>query len=209
MKKDDQRVKITKMMIKNSFIDLLATKPIQNITVKELCEKAEINRGTFYKHYLDVYDLKEKIEEEFAEKLIVALTPLSQKNGNEASLTNVISTVFNVIHNNADFSSLLVSQNSDKTFIVKLLSIGYKNYIDAYLKIFPNVSETKLNYYYSFISGGCVGVLEKWLINGMKEDISELSAFTENIIMTGIGFLKDNWNILFLCRKEKTLNQMV
>ncbi len=192
MKQDDQRVRITKIMIKNAFIDLLATKPIQNITVKELCEKSEINRGTFYKHYLDVYDLKEKIEEEFAEKLIVALTPLSQKSGTETSLTNVISTVFTVIYNNADFSSLLVSQNSDKTFMVKLLSIGYKNYTDAYLEIFPNVSETKLNYFYSFISSGCIGVLEKWLLGGMKEEISEVSTFTENIITLGVGFLKDS-----------------
>lgn len=192
MKQDDQRVKITKIMIKTAFIDLLAIKPIQNITVKELCEKSEINRGTFYKHYLDVYDLKEKIEEEFAEKLIIALTPLSQKSATETSLTHVISTVFTIIHNNADFSSLLVSQNSDKTFIVKLLSIGYKTYMQAYLEIFPNVSEIKLNYFYSFISAGCIGVLEKWLMGGMKEDISEVTSFTENIIITGVGFLKDN-----------------
>lgn len=191
MKQEDQRVKLTKIMIKNAFIDLLAVKQIQTITVKQLCEKAEINRGTFYKHYVDIYDLKEKIEEEFAQKLMLALAPLSQNNMTQTSLTDVIVTVYTVIYQNADFSALLVSQNSDKTFLLKLLSIGYQNYSNAYLKFFPNISDAKLNYYYSFISAGCIGVLEKWLIGGMKEDIKQLASFTENMILTGIGFLKD------------------
>ncbi len=190
MKKEDQRTKITKMMIRTAFLNLLATKSIQSITVKEICENAEINRGTFYKHFLDVYDLKEKIENEFAENIIEALMPLTQNAEKETSLTEVIETVFQVIYSNADFSSLIISNHTDKKFMIRLLEIGYENYMAAYLKMFPNVDQAKLNYYYSFVSAGCIGILEKWLATGVKEDVGEIASIAEDIMMNGLEFLK-------------------
>ena len=54
-KKDDRRVKYSKMVIKDSFIQLLKEKPITKITIKEICALADINRATFYAHYTDTY----------------------------------------------------------------------------------------------------------------------------------------------------------
>ena len=55
--KGDRRVRYTKMVIRESFLDLLQTKDISQISIKEICEKADINRATFYSHYQDPYDL--------------------------------------------------------------------------------------------------------------------------------------------------------
>ena len=52
--KTDARVRYTVHMIQNIFLELLKEKPVAKITVKEICERAEINRSTFYKHYQDV-----------------------------------------------------------------------------------------------------------------------------------------------------------
>jgi len=60
----DRRVEYTKMVIQNSFTRLLKEKPINKITVKEICELADINRSTFYKYYLDPYDWIEQAERE-------------------------------------------------------------------------------------------------------------------------------------------------
>ena len=51
--KTDARVRFTRKIIQETFLDLLKDKPISKITVKEICDKAKINRGTFYKHYQD------------------------------------------------------------------------------------------------------------------------------------------------------------
>ena len=64
----DRRVKYTKKIIKECFFDLLNEKEINKITVSELCTKADINRATFYRYYIDIYDLLEKIQEEFIEE---------------------------------------------------------------------------------------------------------------------------------------------
>ena len=60
----DARVRYTKMIIQVNFIALLKQKPLNKITVKEICEMAEINRATFYRYYLDVYNLMEQLEDE-------------------------------------------------------------------------------------------------------------------------------------------------
>ena len=60
----DARIRYTKMVIQESFAALLKERPINRITVKEICEGAEINRATFYKYYADAYDLLDKIEEQ-------------------------------------------------------------------------------------------------------------------------------------------------
>ena len=67
MKSDkiDRRVKYTRMVIKESLINLLEEKDISQITIKEICENADVNRSTFYAHYTDQYDLLRKIEDEF------------------------------------------------------------------------------------------------------------------------------------------------
>ena len=56
-KKEDRRVRYTKQAIRDGFLRLLAEKPIEKISVTEICREADINRGTFYAHYSDPYVL--------------------------------------------------------------------------------------------------------------------------------------------------------
>ena len=66
---NDYRVRVTKMLIRKEFTELLKTKPVQSITVREICERTGINRSTFYNHYTDVYDLLEQIERDMLAEL--------------------------------------------------------------------------------------------------------------------------------------------
>ena len=67
----DRRVKYTKTIIKDTFISLLSSKDINKISVSEICKVADINRATFYRYYLDIYDLLDKIEDDFIEEIIL------------------------------------------------------------------------------------------------------------------------------------------
>lgn len=60
----DARIRYTKMRIREALISLLNRKSVRQISVKEVCELAEINRATFYKHYMDIFDLLEKLKME-------------------------------------------------------------------------------------------------------------------------------------------------
>ena len=65
----DARVRYTRMVIEDCFLALLQEKPVSKVTVTELCQMAQINRATFYKHYLDIPDLLEKTEEKLLDQI--------------------------------------------------------------------------------------------------------------------------------------------
>jgi len=65
----DLREKKTERSIKNAFLELRAKRAIEKITVKELIEKAEISKGTFYLHYADIYALSEAIEDDIVREI--------------------------------------------------------------------------------------------------------------------------------------------
>ena len=69
----DLRVEKTRKSIVNAFIALRAKKPIEKITIKELCQEALINKSTFYSHYSDIYSLSDSLETEVVMSVIQAL----------------------------------------------------------------------------------------------------------------------------------------
>jgi AcrR family transcriptional regulator len=73
--KTDLRIIKTRRSIKEAFMELIMMKPVNKITVTELAERAEISKGTFYLHYLDIYDLYNRLVEEVANKIAESFNP--------------------------------------------------------------------------------------------------------------------------------------
>ena len=67
MRKIDRRTLYTKNIIKNAILDLANKKNFDKITVTQVCKIAEINRGTFYLHYIDLYDALDDILDDIFE----------------------------------------------------------------------------------------------------------------------------------------------
>lgn len=70
----DLRIEKTEKAIKNAFIELRSQKPLEKVTVTELCRLACINKSTFYAHYEDVYDLSDALEEEMVQAILGSLS---------------------------------------------------------------------------------------------------------------------------------------
>ena len=186
---NDHRTRITKMLIRKALTDLMAYKPVTDISVKELCEKAGINRGTFYSHYTDIYDLLEKIEEEMVGELINALKPLVE-GGNAAITPFMISPdVFRVIKEFSDITSAILGPCGDKTFPEKLINIGHDICIDAYIKHFSGATRKQIEFYYAFVSAGVISILQGWMKSGWRESPEEIAGAVNGIMANGIGYL--------------------
>ena len=82
----DLRIEKTERGIKNAFIELRSRKPLEKITVKELCESARINKSTFYAHYKDIYDLSDAMEEEVVQSIANSIQAYISQN----SLTAIL-----------------------------------------------------------------------------------------------------------------------
>lgn len=66
----DLRIEKTRKSIINAFLEMRSKKELEKVTVKEICEKAQINKSTFYSHYHDIYDLSEQLETELVHSII-------------------------------------------------------------------------------------------------------------------------------------------
>ena len=96
----DHRVRVTRMLLRKAFLELLSRKPIQSISVRELCEEAGINRSTFYAHYKDVYDLREQIETEMLSDFQEALAPLLSRKKDRITPTDITAGIFRCLREN-------------------------------------------------------------------------------------------------------------
>ena len=104
---EDKRVKRTKRLLKETLTNLLLEKDIQQITVKSIVERADLNRGTFYLHYTDVYDLLKEIENEVSKKFRVKLQEQFRSSEKEMRLIRKNVTIFHP----ADINHLSVLNN--------------------------------------------------------------------------------------------------
>jgi len=173
----DARVRYTKMVIKNSFIKLLKKQPVNKITVKDVCELAEINRATFYKHYTDCFDLLKQIEDEMITDLDQLVQELPHKNH-----TDMFRKMFSKIKEDGELYITIASEYGDTTFPNRILNLCYEQANPSIESQFPNMTKTKQEWLYYFSASGCSGILNHWINTGMKEDVSELSIFMGDLL---------------------------
>lgn len=187
---NDHRTRVTKMLIRKAFTMLLGQKPIQSISIKELCEQAGINRGTFYRHYTDLFDLLHSIEADMLADFERAIAPLIAAPDSNVNLVRLTAGVFQCLKDNSDLCTVTLGDWGDKSFALKLINIGREKCIECYSGYFKNASPQQIEYYYAFVSSGCIGLLEKWLEEGMVTPVEEIARMAEGIMLTGVGFLQ-------------------
>lgn len=189
MKKNDHRTRVTKMLIRKAFTDQLRQKPIQSITVKALCDAAGINRGTFYAHYNDIYDLLEQVEAEMMQDLETAFKPLLETETADLTQLRITAEIFRCLRDNADICTVTLGPYGDKSFAQRLIQIGREKCVETYTRCFPDATPKQIELYYTFMSAGSIGLLESWLADGMTMTAEELAAAAEALMTQGIGFL--------------------
>lgn len=175
--KTDLRVRYTLKVIQETFLDILKEKPMSKITVKEICDKAEINRGTFYKHYRDCYDLMEQIEDDALRQFEEMLTSI-KTTGIHATLLVILET----LRDNAQLILIMSDTAGSRGFFHRMMKCCIRH-MDEYMKYSSesNLSEENRIAGFAFLAGGCSGVLEYWLHSGMKASPEELANMLDTL----------------------------
>ena len=189
MKNPEHRIQTTKKLLRDALMSLLTEKPLRSITVKELCEHARLNRGTFYAHYADVYDLLEQIESEMKAEYFAALEPMLSSVA-ELSPPKVTKKVFECIEANADLCRVIIGPYGDREFARNLIRESKICSIRSCRRFFPNAEEWRINTYVTFVYGGCYALMERWLREGMVEKAAAIADAAEKIMENGVGFLR-------------------
>lgn len=190
MKKVDQRIKVTKILIGQALGSLAKEKSLSEITVKELCEKAQINRGTFYSHYKDINDLVMKIKIEFVNSFKDTLLPVFQ-NPTKDKLTSadLINSIISFFDANKDLCRIVIKDKDSEAYLSELLKIGNDVVNSVYPKAFVTKSAEDVNLYYLYVSGGSVYILIDRIKNDFKTPKDVLAQKINKLISCSLVFL--------------------
>ena len=185
----DRRIRKTKRQLRQSLTTLMKQKRIQDITVRELAELADINRGTFYLHYRDVFDLLNQIEEELLNELETLLNKY-QPGDILPNTAQIFTDVYELVQRNSELVGILIGDSGEWNFISRLNQILREKCLRDWVEHFRTESCETFDKYYVFIISGCTGLVQYWLKNGMKETPQELARLTEQIIMNGMKWME-------------------
>lgn len=183
-KKTDRRVRRTKALLLQGLMELMETKDIKDISVKELSDLADINRGTFYLHYGDVYDMLAQTEDElfveFYEIIDRTLTP----DGAVHSPRTTLFEVFSFLERHRVVARAMMGPHGDLAFVNRLKDLvkGRLNSILAARRAGPDS-----RYMESFAVSGCIGVIESWLTQPEPPDPKTMADICGGILESGFG----------------------
>lgn len=165
-------------MLRQSLLELMEHNPISKISVKELCEKADINRATFYRYYYDVFDLLAQIENELIKNIETTINFLERENP-EKTIENVCVA----IKENADLCNILFGKYGSSDFIIRILDIIHDNIVENWRDLDERIQE----YLYVFMTNGSVGIIAAWQQQGFKESPQEIAKLINILSYSGLS----------------------
>lgn len=173
MKPEYKNVSRSKRLIKEAVSKLLMEKDISKIRITEVTALADINRGTFYAHYRDVYDVVEQMQTEFVEVLCNSIhnyPPLSL-------LKNPLPFIIEVadyIRENMELYQTLIQRDGSSQIFKKMNSIFIEKLFNENPYIPKGTDPRELKLCLSYIMAGCMGILERWFNNEISYTFDEL-----------------------------------
>lgn len=185
MTKMDRRKKYTRMVLKDSLIQLLKEKPMSAITVKEICALADINRSTFYSHYSDHYDLLFKIEEEIIEDMNKTLSQYNYTT-EEVEALQMTEKLLEYVADNRDICQTLLSEHGDQSFQKRVMMIAHQFTVQSWMNN-NNIDKEISEYISMFVVSGSIHVIKSWLENDMNKSPKEMAEIVIRLTNKGLA----------------------
>lgn len=188
MPKTDRRVRKTKAQLTQGLITLMKLKDIKDISVKELTDLVDINRGTFYLHYSDIYDMVYQIEDEEFNKFTDILDKDLSANMGTASYYDALLDIFRFLDANKELTRVLISPHGDLSFVNRLKDLVNNRLASLMSK--PD-DDADFEICFAFIVSGFIGIFENWLLSESPQSPEYMAELGTTLISQG----------MFLCHK--------
>ena len=152
--KTDRRVKYTKMVLKETLLELLEERPIERITVKELCDRADINRSTFYVHYGSPQELLDSICKELYMEIF-------QKKRDFSDIKEYMTQICDIMYENRQLLKVLIISGRAMSMI-NIADIWKEDFAKGMSWL--GLSREELETVFLYIPCGAMAVVVSWLL---------------------------------------------
>ncbi|MDF2725754.1 MAG: TetR family transcriptional regulator [Paenibacillus sp.] len=187
----DRRAARTKKLLRQALLDLIGEKKLDRITVSELSERADINRGTFYLHYRDVPDMIDQLKQEMMDGLknqishvdFLALKAAAEQGFAYPPILNMLK----YIETQSDLFLAFVGPNGDYQFPFELKQFIRKNMYDQFFRFAEHNynGNIPLDYLIAYMSSANLGLLTHWLETGMQIPVEQIARMLTQIMYKG------------------------
>lgn len=187
--KTDRRIIKTKKAIRNAFAELLSKMDIDEITITDIAETADINRKTFYSHYTGIYQLIDEIENEIISAFDDALRGVDFKNirNNPYEIFKKLTTIIN---SDLDFYSHLMKTDFNTRLVSKIIQT-LKLHVKKSFSDQITIDEKTLDLIIDYAASGMITVYQNWFNSGRTQSIEEISQSIRVMTFSGIYGMLD------------------
>lgn len=176
----------TEERIQKSMLDLLEQKPLKDITIRELCETARINKATFYRHYQDIHELAQRMEKNIHSGLMQLLDRKKERLLTELIGEEELSAIISYVGEHAAFYREYLKTGYD-TFLDERFRYLWESFFMPQFCSVGVTSERRMQYYYRFFRSGMVTTILYWLETGQQELPQELASILWNMSFRGLA----------------------
>ena len=164
MNNKDRRIRKTEIVLQKALAELLMDKKIQNITIKELTNTADVHRSTFYTHYQNIYSLYDQLENSIIEELNSIMS-----NDPTHSYEMLYITLIDYVYNHSAFYKMIMNNNGNLNLQKRVKQILEDNYLRIWLyeDNKSNITE-EMRYFTTYHIQGCMSILDLWVKNGFS-----------------------------------------
>lgn len=171
--KQDRRIQYTKKVLREALLELMDKKPLDEISISELCSYAEINRNTFYNHYSFPKQIINELEDEVFNELMKQIKE-------HHTILDVMIIACRQLEKDKRTSRLIFSDGKLDNLLIRVINT-FKN-MPIQGNIPKNSEDVVVNFTNEFNEKGSVGVIRYWIANGFKESVESVASFVAGSI---------------------------
>ena len=184
-KKADRRVAKTKRAIYSAFAELLSQRELDDITICDIVDIADINRKTFYNYYSGIHALLDEIENSIVQTFEDALGDTDFREAmNHPDIVFEKLTV--IVNSNIDFYGHLISMKSNASLITKIVDLLKEKTKEAVVSQLPDIAN-QADIILDFVFSGMLSVFQRWFLSEHREPIESVSETISLLCFSGIN----------------------
>ena len=162
-------------------MQLMREKRFSEITVRDITERMDLNRGTFYLHYPDTAALLQSVEEDMLAEAQALVDAHMAESTAERTLRPVLLPILDYVVEHRTIIGMLLDSSTASGFVDRLRKLIYRNGSRLTEAWFRDVSPEQLDYLMSFLTYGLIGLVKEWFGRGMDLPGEELVSMADRL----------------------------
>lgn len=163
--KSDRRVKYTKMVLREALLEILQERPIERVSVKEICERADINRSTFYVHYGSPQELLDSIRLEMYDEI-------KAKKRDFTDIKGYMSQICEVAYEYRNLMRVLIKAGHAE-MLFSLSDLWKDDFMNGMQQ--TGIPKNRLEVAFLYITCGAFAAIFTWALGGFSRTIDEIA----------------------------------